>query len=205
MNKILIATHNRAKLTELKFGAKILEKKGITIVSLDDLHIDTEPEETGHTFTENAVIKAKYYNQFSGLPTIADDGGLEIEILNGEPGVKSKRWVGHEGTDEELITYTLKRLAGLPKEKRAAYLTVCLCFFDQKTKINICEQEKIYGHIAEVPSGRPTHGYPFRALFIVDEFNKYYDELTPEEHNKINHRLKALKRLVSKIEDNLIK
>ncbi len=199
MKKLLLATHNRAKLQELKTGAAGLVSQSIKILSLSNLNITTEPEETGKTFEENALIKARYYAEKTGLPTIADDGGLEIEILDGEPGVKSKRWVGHEGTDEELITYTLKRLTGLPKQKRKAYLSVCLCYFDPKTKMTLCKQEKINGHIAEVPSGRPTNGYPFRALFVVDELGKYYDELTEEEHNKINHRLKALKRLINNI------
>lgn len=201
MNKLLIATHNKAKLAELKSGIKPLVKKGVKILSLNDLKINEEPEEAGKTFEENARLKAKFYSEKSGLPTLADDGGLIIPSLNNEPGVKSRRWLGYDATDEELIKYTLKKLRGFTKENRVAYLKVCLCFYNG---IFVCEEEKIIGHIAEIPSNKRNEGYPFRALFIVDKFNKFYDELTNEEHKSVNHRLKALKKLIRKIKQYLI-
>lgn len=199
MKKILIATHNKAKLGEIMLGIKPLQKKGWIIYSLDDLHIQKDPEETGKTFEENAELKAKYYANISRIPTIADDGGLMIDYLHGEPGVKSKRWMGYETTDENLIQFTLQNLANIPNDKRTAYLKTCLCYHNPLTKITLKESEQIKGYIAEKQSGRPTHGYPFRALFVVDEFNKYYDELTDKEHQQINHRIKALTRLIHKI------
>ena len=203
MQQILIATHNPAKLKELKYGLKNLINKNINLVSLKELNINKEPEETGKTFCDNSLLKAQYYGTLTHLPTIADDGGLEIEILNGEPGVKSKRWIGHEGTDNELIEYTLNRLQGIGKQNRTAYLQTCIYFYDPKTTILFYETEKIYGYIAEKPSGRPTEGYPFRALFIVNKFNKFYDELTQKEHQQINHRLKALRRLTKRFKNLL--
>lgn len=223
MKKLLLATHNQAKLEELKLGVKELVKKGVKALTLNDLKITQNTQESGKTFCENAQIKAKFYGDLTGLPTIADDGGLIIPHLNNEPGVKSRRWLGYEATDEELIAYTFQRLQGVQKNKRKAFLQTCLCFYfpsiviptkagiyidsrfcGNDNGIIICQQEKIKGYIAEKPSGRPTFGYPFRALFIVDKFNKYYDELTEEEHLKINHRLKALKRLIKKIEKYLL-
>ncbi len=202
MKSLLVATTNKAKLAELMLGLKKLEQKRLKVFSLNNLSITEEPEETGKTFKENSLLKAKFYAKISGLPTLADDGGLIIPALNNEPGVKSRRWLGREATDKELIDYALRRLhpTGEIRIDRTAYLETCLCFYDPKTKKQLCEQEKIKGLIAEKPSGRPTLGYPYRALFIVKEFNKYYDELTDEEHKIINHRLKALKRLVIKIE-----
>lgn len=204
MKKLLIATHNKAKLAELLMGVEELSKQGIDVVSLNDLAIQKDPEETGKTFMENSRLKAHYYGKLTQTPTIADDGGLLISILNNQPGVKSKRWMGKDATDAELIAYTLERLRGQPVQKRTAYLETTLCFFNPLTQKTICESERIKGHIALQASGRPTEGYPYRALFVVEEYGKYYDELTDEEHHKINHRLKALKRLVQKIKNDLL-
>jgi len=197
--KILIATTNSAKLEELKTGLKELENLGIKLFSLNDVGVEKDPEETGKTFQENSLLKAKFYGKLADLPTIADDGGLIIPYLGNGPGVKSKRWPGYEASDEELINHTLLHLKGVKLTDRTAYLETCVTFFDPKTQIVLFEQEKIKGHIAEKPTGRPTNGYPFRALFIVDKYNKYYDELTEEEHDKINHRFIALKRLTKRI------
>lgn len=200
MKKILIATTNLAKLKELKSGLKSLEKLGIEILTLNDVKVgEKTPVETGHTFQENALIKAKFYADLTNLTCLSDDGGLIIPYLNNEPGVKSRRWLGYEATDEELIRHALLHLRGVTGGHRAAYLETCLCVYYPKTKRVIYETEKIVGHISEKPNGKPTHGYPYRAIFIVDKFNKYYDELTEKEHVEINHRLKALKRLTKRI------
>ena len=236
MKKILIATHNKAKLEELKFGLKNLKKLGVRIVSLNDLRIQKKPKETGKTFQENAGLKARFYGELTKLPTIADDGGLMIPYLNNEPGVKSRRWLGYEATDEKLINYTLVHLKGVQKVDRTAYLQTCVCFYSpsptvilsgaknpakrnlrslssldpsvvplpQDDTTIIFEQEKIRGYIAEKPSLRRINGYPFRALFKVAKFNKYYDELIDEEHQQVNHRLIALKRLVKRVKKYLI-
>jgi XTP/dITP diphosphohydrolase len=199
MKKILIATTNKAKLKEIKNGLKPLLKQKIKLLTLTDVGVEEKPEESGKTFCENAKIKAKFYAKKTNIPTLADDGGLLIPFLNNEPGVRSRRWLGYEASDDELIKYTLERLKNVPKGKRIAYLQVCLCFFDPKTKKIFFEEEKIEGFIAKKPSGKKTFGYPFRALFMVKKFNKYYEELNKEEHQQINHRLAALKKLIKKI------
>ena len=212
MKTILIATHNQAKLSELKLGLENLEKLGIKIVSLNDLKIKDKPLETGKTFQENAEIKARFYGDLTKYPTISDDGGLVIPYLNNGPGVKSRRWLGYEATDEELINYTLVHLKGVTRTDRIAYLETCICFYlpassnpqgsrNPEGPVMICEQEKIKGYIAKKPSPRRIEGFPYRALFIVSKFNKYYDDLTEKEHEEINHRLIALKRLVKRIKD----
>jgi len=208
MKKILIATHNPAKLEELKYGLKELEKHGIKLLSLNDVGVEKEPEETGSTFQENSLLKAKFYFKLTGLPTIADDGGLIIPYLGNGPGVRSRRWPGYKAGDQELIDYTLSKLRDCLGTKRTAFLETCITFYmskpGSKDEIIVFEQEKIKGHIAEKPSLKPTNGYPFKALFIVDKFNKYYDELSENEHNKINHRYRALKKLIKKIIDMII-
>ena len=203
MKGLLIATHNPAKVTEIKLGLKPLTRLGIKLVTIYDLKITKKPEETGKTFEENAMLKAKFYSDISKIPTIADDGGVAINELNGEPGIKSRMWLGHEATDEELMDHTLEKLKGKPLNKRRAYLETCLCFYDPQTNKAVYETENVIGHISNVPSLKRISGFPYRALFIVDEFNKYYDELSDEERQQVNHRLKALKRLTKKIK-NLI-
>ena len=205
MKQILLATTNKAKLEELRIGVKLLINLGIKIVTLKDLKISQEPEETGATFEENSKLKAQFYGNLTGLPTIADDGGLLIPYLNNEPGVKSSRWLGQKATDQELINYALLRLKDAKESDRTAYLQTCLCFYNPKNKQIICETEKTKGQIALQSSSRPTHGYPYRALFIVGKYQKYYDELTEKEHQQINHRIKALNRLIQKITYTLIK
>lgn len=204
MKKILIASANPGKIVEIKIGLQELKKQKINILTLNDVKVgDKKPVETGTTFQENALIKAKFYAQLTHLSCLSDDGGLIIPYLNNEPGVKSRRWLGYVATDEELIKFALSNLRGCTGSKRTAYLETCLCFYNPQTNKTIYETEKISGHIAEKPSGSLTKGYPYRAIFIVDEYNKYYDELTEKEHQKVNHRLKALKRLTKKI-NNLI-
>jgi len=204
VKKILIASTNPGKIAEIKIGLQELEKQGIKALTLNDVIVgDDQPEETGKTFQENAFIKAKFYADLAHLPVLSDDGGLIIPYLNNEPGVKSRRWLGFEASDQELVDYTLKRLNGVPTLKRKAYLEACLCFYDPDKNIVIYETERISGHIAEVPYSERVPGFPYRDLLIIEKFNKYYDELTKVEHQEINHRLIALRRLTKKIE-NLI-
>ena len=136
MKKLLIATTNPGKLTEIK---RFLVDLPIELVGLKDIGITDVVEETGSTFEENAILKATYYCKKSGLPTLADDGGFEIDALGGEPGVKSHRWIhgDREDTDEELITYTLVKLKGLSRAMRGAQLrlVLALIFPEQPTLI----------------------------------------------------------------------
>ena len=124
MKKLLVATSNPAKFKEIKYFLSDLPLK---IVSLKDLKVKERVEEDKDTFEENAIKKALFYAKKSNLPTIADDGGLEIDVLGGEPGVKSRRWIGgKEASDEKLIDYTLRKLKGVPSEKRGAQLRAVL-------------------------------------------------------------------------------
>lgn len=204
MNKILIASTNPGKIAELYSGLQILRDHDIDILTLSDVTVgEHQPEETGKTFQENALIKAKFYADLTHLPVVSDDGGLVIPYLNNEPGVKSKRWMGREASDLELINHSLYNLRGCTGSKRTAYLEVCLCFYNPKTGKAIFEKEKISGYISKVPTKKRVAGFPYRALLIVDKYNKFYDELTKEEHKQVNHRLIALKRLTKKIKDLL--
>ncbi len=204
MPKLLIATHNPAKIAELSKYLQPLVEKGVELVSLSDVGITEEPEETGSTLEENAVLKARYYASKSGLPSLADDGGFEIDILNGEPGVKSNRWLGYKATDQELIDYTFKRLEGVPLAQRSAKGRLVLCYYNPHTGTEAFGKDYIEGVIAERIGPPPIPGFPYRAIFIVKQFNKYYDELSETEHEQVNHRKKAVTQILPAIEKDLL-
>lgn len=194
MKKLLIATTNPGKLAEIKYFLKDLP---IELASLASLGISEKVEEDGKTFAENAKKKAVFYCRLSGLPAIADDGGLEIDYLNGEPGVKSRRWInGSETTDEELIKYTLEKLHGVPLKKRGAQLRAVLALALANGNV-YTSGGVVRGVLAEKPISARTPGFPFRSLFYLPRIKKFYhhDDLTEEENLKYNHRGKALKKL----------
>ena len=207
MNTLLIATHNPAKKQELKGGFASLSVEtghAPSLQFLDDLHITNDPEETGKTFLDNARLKAEYFANLSGLPTVADDGGIEIDTLGGAPGVHSKRWLGRDATDEELIQYTLDRLENIPLEKRTAHFRIVLYYFNPISKRFFSSTASLDGKIALKLGPKAQKGFPYRALFIVDQYNKYYDELTEQEHNAVNHRLLAIQKLIPLIKEDLL-
>jgi XTP/dITP diphosphohydrolase len=193
--KLLIATSNPGKLAEIKL---FLGKLPVEVVSLKDVGIAADADENGSTFRENAVIKARYYSQKSGLPTIADDGGFEIDALNGEPGVKSHRWIhgDREDTDEELITYTMEKMKKIPLYKRGAQLHAVIAFYHPNGMIKTVEKI-VRGIVPQKPSDRRTSGFPFRSLLFIPEIYKFYDHdlMTPKEQEKYNHRKHALDEL----------
>jgi XTP/dITP diphosphohydrolase len=199
MKKLLIATKNPGKLGEL---SQFLSDLPITIVSLKDVGIYESVEETGKTFEENALLKAKYYQKLSGLVTLADDGGFEIDALGGAPGVKSRRWIHGdiESTDEELIDYTLKQMKGIPQEKRGAQLRLVLALSGLHGEL-FTEEGAIRGIVPLKPSTERHEGFPFRSLLFLPDIAKFYspDGLTEEESYQLNHRRKTVEKLKPKI------
>ncbi len=195
MKKLLIATTNPGKLEEI---TSFLIDLPVTLVSLKDITIKEKPEENGKTFEDNAILKAQFYADRSGLPTIADDGGLEIDVLGGEPGVKSHRWIhdDREDEDEELIQYAIKRLFGVLLEKRGAQLYAFVAFALPKGKVRTAEGI-IRGVIPIQPSDTRIAGFPYRSLLYLPKLFKFYnsDQLTTEENDAYNHRKKALEEL----------
>lgn len=188
--QLLIATTNPGKLDEIK---KYLSDVPIELVGLKDLDIKDKVEETGKTFKENAILKAKFYAQKSGLPALADDGGFEIDALGGEPGVKSHRWIHNdrEDSDDELIEYALEKMRGLTPSKRGAQLHLVLALALPNRKIYTVE-EMVRGIVPEIPSLIRVAGFPYRTLLFFPEIGKFYNELSEAEHERFNHRKKAL-------------
>ena len=195
MKTLLVATTNPGKLSELR---EFLSDLPITVVSLTDVGITSHVEETGKTFKDNAILKATHYAKDSGLPTIADDGGLEIDALGGEPGVKSHRWIHgtKDSSDEELIVYTLERMKGLPRARRGAQLHLVMAFATPEGKTFISEGA-IRGIIPDKPSSYRRKGFPYRSLLYLPDLKKFYnhDELTKEENEQYNHRKMAVEQL----------
>jgi XTP/dITP diphosphohydrolase len=204
MNKFLLATTNSGKFGELSL---YLSDLPIELVSLRDLNISQKAVESGNTFRENAIIKAKFYCKLSGLPTLADDGGLEIDVLNGQPGVNSHRWVhkDQEARDEEIVKYTIQQMIGVLPEKRGAQLRLVLALVIPDGKI-FTSEAKVRGMIAQKPADKFSPGFPFRSLLFLPEINKFYNELTltPEENERYNHRKKPLMKLLPIIKTYII-
>ncbi|MBR6568265.1 MAG: XTP/dITP diphosphatase [Clostridia bacterium] len=190
--KILIATHNKHKLTEM---ARILSPMGYEVVTDTDIGIElTDVEETGTTFMENARIKAESGCKESGLICIADDSGLCVDALDGEPGVYSARYSGVHGDDEGNIVKLLENLDGVSDEKRTAYFAcaICVSFPDGK---EITAEGKCHGKIGYVKKGE--NGFGYDPVFMVGD--KSLAEMTAEEKDAISHRGNALKVLEEKL------
>lgn len=192
-SKLLLATSNEGKIREYR---EIFKQLGlqIEIVSLKDAGITEKVEEDGATFEENAIKKAKFYYELAKMPTLADDGGIEIDYLRGEPGVKSRRWPGYEASDEELRQMTFEKLKSVPWEKRGAQLRAVIAIALSESEVHTFEG--IWrGYIVENQSkaAKLTPGYPFRSVFYLPEQNAVLGELPFEQEVKLGHRMKALK------------
>ncbi|MBI1919300.1 non-canonical purine NTP pyrophosphatase [Candidatus Microgenomates bacterium] len=195
MKKLLIATRNSGKLLEI---SNFLSSLPIKTVSLADLGIKDNVEETGKTYQENSVKKARFYAKLSGLPTIADDGGVEIDALGGAPGVKSRRFFGKNGkeaTDEEIMIAMKKLVAKFSPDKQDATFKVVITLALPNRETFSVEGE-IKGILRD-PRVKLLSGYPYRSFFYLPKIKKYYheSELSEEEQKLYNHRYKAIKKL----------
>lgn len=201
MNRLLIATKNPGKIQEYR---SLLKNEPFEIVTLDDVKVTVPIDEDGETMEDNAVKKAVHYAYFSNLPTLGDDGGIEVEALGGEPGVKTRRWPGYEATDEELIDMMLQKMKDVPWAKRKARFRVCVAFAMPEEEAVWVREGAKEGYITDKPS-ELIPGYPFRSLFWVLETKKTLGEHTPEEEEKLLlHRRQALDKLLPIIREKLI-
>ena len=187
--KFIIATHNMKKQAEMQ---RILSPLGVEVLTAEMAGVTlTDVEETGATFEENAVLKAENGCRESGLPCIADDSGLSVDFLGGEPGVYSARYSGTHGDDEANIQKLLKKLEGVPEEKRTERFVsvVCVCFPDGR---ELTVDGKCEGKIGFEKHG--DNGFGYDPVFMVGK--KSFAELSADEKDKISHRGNALRRLV---------
>lgn len=188
-----VATNNQKKLKEIQ---RILDSFGITAKTLKELDINIEIEENGTTFEENAVIKAKAIAEICNLPTISDDSGLEVDALNGAPGVYTARFAGEHATDDENIDKLLAEMEGVEKEKRTARFVSAVCLYMPDGRNTVC-RGTCEGWIGWERIGDGGFGYD--PVFMVDEIS--YSQMSPEAKDAISHRGSALRQLKEKISD----
>lgn len=183
---LLAGTSNKGKLSEIK---ALLQPLSLVVLSPGDFPHLTAPEETGKTFQENALLKARYYHQATGLPTLAEDSGLEVEALGGRPGVYSARFAGADASDTANIEALLSLMTG--KENRNARFRTVLVLITRSGSEHVFEGEA-RGRIAREPLG--TGGFGYDAVFIPEGHERSFAQMTPEKKNAISHRRRALEK-----------
>ena len=193
--KFVLATQNPKKLKEMRV---ILEDLGVEIVSEAELGLALEVEETGETFAENSMLKAKAVMEATGLPTVADDSGLCVDALNGGPGVYSARFGGEGLDDVGRYRLLLQMLSGQTTRAAHFHTTITCCFPNGDV---ITADGECPGTIAFAPMGEGGFGYD--PVFFVPELRKTFAQLTPEEKAQISHRGRALRDFREKLTDYL--
>ena len=195
--KIVLATHNHDKEIELQHSLRGLD---VDICSLSEYPDIGEIEETGTTLLENSLLKAHTVHKLTGLPTIADDTGLEVDALDGAPGVYSARFSGADATYEDNINKLLSVMENVPNDMRTARFRTVISFVDESQEL--WTEGFIEGSITEDPRGNMGFGYD--PVFYVPRLEKTFAELSIAEKNKISHRGLALQKL-RKILINVLK
>ncbi|MBU5455994.1 XTP/dITP diphosphatase [Caproiciproducens sp. MSJ-32] len=199
MKKLVLASNNSGKIKEIKELLKDLE---IEVFSLKDMGIDIQVEEDGKTFEENSRKKAEeIYDELikikeNNFIVMADDSGLEVDYLNGEPGVYSARYAGENGNDEKNNEKLIKKLQGVPfEERRARFVCHISLVYGDKKYLGV--NGSVEGYILEERRGEGGFGYD--PLFFYKPYNKTFSEMTMEEKNKISHRGIALRKVIQTI------
>ena len=191
INKLLIGTNNRGKLSEIKS----LLTKNIKIHSTSEFNLKS-PIENGNTFKENSLIKAKYFSKKTGLTCLADDSGLEIDLLDKNPGIYSARWGGKYGDFNKAIKKVYRELSKKDKNwkhKKIRARFVCALSISFLDKIIACVQGKIEGSISIKPKG--TNGFGYDPIFVPKGKRKTFGEMKPAKKYKMDHRYFAFKKL----------
>lgn len=194
MRRLIVASNNEHKINEIK---QILKDFPMEIISLREAGINIDVEENGSTFMENAHIKAiEIYKLIGNAMVLADDSGLAVDILNGEPGVYSARYSGEHGNDKKNNEKLLSKLKGIDFEKRSGkFICAIELIIDENKIINV--QGEVKGYIIEREKG--DNGFGYDPLFYVPEFDKTMAEMSFEEKNSISHRGKALRKLKEEV------
>ncbi len=185
MKRLLLATTNQGKVQEYR---RLFDDLPLELVTPSDVGISTEVEEVAPTFAENARLKAVALAAESGLSTLADDSGLEVDALGGEPGTRSARYAGDDASDADRIAFLLERMKGVPWEERTARFRCVIAFARPEGAVEYCDGESS-GMIALEPRGE--HGFGYDPVFYLPELGRTMAELSPEEKDRIGHRGEA--------------
>ena len=187
--RLLIATHNKGKLREYR---QLLADLPVTLTYLDEVGITEDVPETGSTFAENAVQKATAYARLSGMLTLADDSGLEVDALGGAPGIHSARYAGPGASDADRIRKLLAELKDVPPERRTARFRCVIAVATPEGEVHTAEGT-VEGVIVDEPRGH--HGFGYDPVFFLPDRGCTMAELPPEEKNRISHRARAAERI----------
>lgn len=186
MDKIVFATTNDGKIKEIK---EILADFDVEVVSMKEMNIDVDVEENGTTFEENSLIKARSISKLTGLPALADDSGLEVDYLNGEPGVYSARYLGRDTDYDYKNNYIIDKLKDAKDEERSARF-VCVISLVLPDGREFVKKGVMEGRIGYEIKGE--NGFGYDPIFYLPQYGKTSAEISAEEKNKISHRGKAL-------------
>ena len=186
--RLLLATNNQGKAREY---ARLLEGIPFTLVTPAEIGIHANVEETGETFEENAILKATTLTAASGLPSLADDSGLEVYALNGDPGVRSARWAGPRATDAQKVSYLLKQMKNVPEGMRQARFRCVIAIALPGGRVQLTDGE-CEGEITLESRGKEGFGYD--PVFFIPVLNRTMAELPPDVKNKISHRARAAEK-----------
>lgn len=189
--RLVLATGNRHKVDEV---ARILAAAGarVELVGADDVGGMPEVTETGATFAENALLKARAVAQASGVPGLADDSGLSVDALNGMPGVLSARWSGRAGADAENTNLVLAQLVDTPNERRGAAF-VCAAVLVRPDGTEVVQQDEVRGRLLRRPRG--SGGFGYDPIFVPEGDERTTAELDPAEKDAVSHRGRAFRAL----------
>jgi len=186
MRKLLVATNNPGKVQEY---ADLLNGLPVTLTSPAQEGLSLEVDESGVTFAENAILKARAYAAASGLLTLADDSGLEVDALDGAPGVRSARYAGERASDEDRYRLLLRNLAGVPEKERTARFRCVVAVATPEGDVHTAEG-RCEGLIGFEPRGR--HGFGYDPVFYMPDRGQTMAELPPAVKNQISHRARAV-------------
>ena len=191
-SQLLLATRNQGKIVEFR---RILDEAApgaIELVGLDQFPNLHDVDETGSTFQENALLKAREMSKATGLPAIADDSGLCVDALNGDPGIFSARWAGVHGDDAANLAKVLSQLEGVEDSKRGAFF-ICVTALYLPGGQSHCEEGRFYGSILHQPVG--TNGFGYDPIFAPQGMSISSAQMSAEEKDALSHRGKALRAI----------
>ncbi|MBI5405308.1 MAG: non-canonical purine NTP pyrophosphatase [Candidatus Kerfeldbacteria bacterium] len=194
MGKLLIATTNPAKISEYR---ELIGDRA-EILTPKDLGITEQPVEDGEMFAENSLLKANFYWQRAKMPTLADDGGLEVDALGGQPGVHSHRIDGVERSDEDLISAVLERVRKVPSNKRTARIHVVLTL--RIDAIRNFQAEAALEGLVRASNIKSEPGFPYRQILWIPKRKKFFAELSRQERQAISSRREAFEKLLPYIQ-----
>lgn len=196
-NIIILATNNKSKVKEI---SEMMSGSDITFESLADAGINVEVEETGTTFEENALLKAREICKLSGKPTISDDSGLEIDALDGAPGIYSSRFMGEDTSYDIKNNAIIEKLENVADPDRTARFRCCMALVLPDGREFVTEGA-MEGIIAREPKG--INGFGYDPILFIPEYNRTSAELSSEEKNNISHRGEALRKMIEVIKKEL--